>query len=123
MTDRLRLATEEGIYRTRLSARLSLPSLYISQVCLYIVYPQGHYGEVRLAWLKSEAMDDGCNVAVKCLKPQSGQDFQSLWNEIEKEAAIMFKLDHPNIVKMIGVCRSSKFSPIICQLTSTVSCV
>ncbi|GAB6022338.1 hypothetical protein CHUAL_006459 [Chamberlinius hualienensis] len=63
---------------------------------------QGAFGRVFQA--KAPALVKGeefTMVAVKMLKEEASEDLQS---DFEHEACLMSKFDHPNIVKLLGVC-------------------
>jgi muscle, skeletal, receptor tyrosine kinase len=45
--------------------------------------------------------EDFTLVAVKMLKDEASQDMQS---DFEREACLLAEFDHPNIVKLLGVC-------------------
>lgn len=44
-------------------------------------------------------------VAVKVLREEAGEDLQ---NDFQREASLMAEFDHPNVVKLLGVCALSK---------------
>lgn len=43
-------------------------------------------------------------VAVKMLKEEASVDMQ---NDFQREAALMAEFDHPNIVRLLGMCANS----------------
>lgn len=43
-------------------------------------------------------------VAVKMLKEEASADMQ---NDFQREAALMAEFDHPNIVRLLGMCANS----------------
>ena len=62
----------------------------------------GFFGEVNKAIWRSEL-----DVAVKTLRHKEGKiekDFEKEKNTFLKETEIMKKLNHPNLVKMLGIC-------------------
>ncbi|ELT87214.1 hypothetical protein CAPTEDRAFT_106132, partial [Capitella teleta] len=61
----------------------------------------GHYGEVYKGWLRRKE-----RVAVKTLKPSMEKEFSM--EDFEKEFRLMVKLEHKNIIRMIGQCPPSK---------------
>lgn len=63
---------------------------------------QGAFGRVFQA--KAPGLikgDEFTTVAVKMLKEEASEDLQS---DFEREACLMAEFDHPNIVKLLGVC-------------------
>ncbi|XP_041475386.1 tyrosine-protein kinase ZAP-70-like isoform X3 [Lytechinus variegatus] len=70
---------------------------------------KGNFGSV----LKGTCMVNGqlIPVAVKTLKPNLLQDHQE--SEIMKEAELMAVLDHPHIVRMIGICHAAEMMLVL----------
>jgi muscle, skeletal, receptor tyrosine kinase len=63
---------------------------------------QGAFGRVFQAKAPSlVAGEDFTVVAVKMLKDEAGQD---LMVDFEREACLLAEFDHPNIIKLLGVC-------------------
>jgi serine/threonine protein kinase len=82
-----------------------------------LVYCQGHYGEV----IKGKYTDESGHVqdvAIKRLKKTMTEKYA---NEFEKEFRIMVRLEHSNIVRIIGRCHdSSKIFLLIMGLLEIV---
>eukprot|EP00117_Sycon_ciliatum_P046931 scpid2903/ scgid4292/ Tyrosine-protein kinase receptor TYRO3; Tyrosine-protein kinase SKY len=72
---------------------------------------RGAFGRVSLATLTTVDYPEGVDVAVKTLQADRRHAMQSpedqekkLHEEILKEASTMIRFDHPNIVRLIGIC-------------------
>uniref|UniRef100_A0A3B3DVC6 receptor protein-tyrosine kinase n=1 Tax=Oryzias melastigma TaxID=30732 RepID=A0A3B3DVC6_ORYME len=67
---------------------------------------EGAFGRVFQARAPSLLPDEPFTmVAVKMLKEEASADMQ---NDFQREAALMAEFDHPNIVKLLGVCAVGK---------------
>jgi receptor tyrosine kinase len=67
---------------------------------------QGAFGRVFKAKAKDITEDIGeCFVAVKMLKDDANEDLQQ---DFEREASLMAEFNHPNIVKLLGICAIGK---------------
>lgn len=67
---------------------------------------QGAFGRVFKAKAKDITEDIGeCFIAVKMLKEDASEDLQQ---DFEREASLMAEFNHPNIVKLLGICAIGK---------------
>lgn len=92
------------LYRTAITLNPKLEQLeYPRNDIIYIRdLGQGAFGRVFQA--KAPALvpgEDFTMVAVKMLKEEASEDLQ---DDFEKEACLLAEFEHPNIVKLLGVC-------------------
>lgn len=103
-----KLPSNVSYHRTQAKLHPKLESLeYPRNDIIYIRdIGQGAFGRVFQA--KAPGLvkgEDFTMIAVKMLKDEASDDLQS---DFEREACLMAEFDHPNIVKLLGVCAIGK---------------
>lgn len=80
-----------------------LPDLFVNKkdVAIYEQLGKGHFGAVCLGCCNIRGEQKAC--AIKFL---TGDDVVANKSELLAEATLMQKLDHPNIIRLMGVCES-----------------
>lgn len=103
-----KLPSNTAYHRTtaKLNPKLELMEFPRNDIIYIKDIGQGAFGRVFQA--KAPALnktEEFTMVAVKMLKEEATEDLQS---DFEREACLMSEFDHPNIVKLLGVCAIGK---------------
>jgi serine/threonine protein kinase len=81
----------------------------------------GQFGQVFTA---TEAVAKGGQTIVRAVKMLRGGASTSDRDEFVREAEVMLKMDHPNLVELIGVCvQQAPWLMVRCTLSSTMNSV
>ncbi len=86
---------QDGGDELRIGAIAEVPIIPFSALVFRRKLGSGGFAEVYMALWQD------ANVAVKVFRVSQGQ--QEAMNELLKEARLMFQLDHPNVVQLLGI--------------------
>lgn len=86
-------------------------------MCSYCFSGKGEFGEVLLAKVKTSADEEETVVLVKSLQTRDEQ----VQSDFRRECEMFAKLGHPNITRLLGVCREAEPYYMILEYADKVS--
>lgn len=80
---------------------------------------RGQFGDVCLA--RVEGADEGMTESVVMVKALQEIRDEAILHDFKRELDLFGRLDHPNVVKLLGLCRQQQPHYMILQYTDWVS--